>query len=53
MLNILLLLGGCILALIVLAALMVGLIYLSQGDRRDTVSAAREDWINRRSENDE
>jgi hypothetical protein len=43
---------GC-LALLVVAGLIVGLIYIVQSSQRDTVSSAREDWISARSEDDE
>lgn len=43
---------GC-LTLLILAGLIVGLVYIVQSSRRDTVSSAREDWINAGSEGDE
>jgi len=46
------LLLGCF-GLVLLAALVVGLIYIMQSSRGDTVSLAREDWISAGSEEDE
>lgn len=43
---------GC-LTLLILAGLIVGLVYIVKSSRRDTVSSAREDWINAGSEDDE
>ena len=48
----LLLVVGC-LGLVILLGLVAGIIYIAQSSRRDKVSSAREDWINRRSEKDE
>ena len=39
--------------ILVLAALVVGIVMIMQSDERDVVSDARQDWINRRSEEDE
>jgi hypothetical protein len=47
----LLLILGC-LGIVILLGLGVGVIYIIQSSRRDTVSSAREDWLNRRSEKD-
>lgn len=41
---------GCLLALVLLAALIVGIIVILNSGERDVVSTAREGWINRRSE---
>ncbi len=49
----LLLIGGCLLGALVLAALIVGLIVIMNSGERDVVSSARQGWINRRSEQDE
>lgn len=49
----LLLIGGCLLGALVLAALIVGLIVIMNSGERDAVSSARQGWINRRSEQDE
>ena len=43
---------GC-LALVILATLVVGLIYIMQSSRQDTVSSAREDWISTGNEKDD
>ena len=43
---------GC-LGLVILIALVVGLIYIMQSSRRDTVSSAREDWISTGNEKDD
>jgi hypothetical protein len=48
-----LLIFGCILAALVLAALVVGIILIMNSGERDVVSTARQGWINRRSEKDE
>jgi len=52
MMSILLIIG-CLLGILVLAALVVGIVMIMQSGERDSVSAAREDWISRRSEEDE
>lgn len=44
---------GCLLAVVLLAALIVGIIVILNSGERDVVSAAREGWINRRSEKDQ
>ena len=43
---------SCIMILIMLAILIVGVIMVIRAGRRDGVSSAREDWIQRRSEQD-
>ena len=49
----LLLIVGCLLGLVVLAACIVAIIVILNSGERDTVSTARQGWINRRSEKDE
>ena len=44
---------SCILALIMLGLVIAGIVMVLQAGRHDTVSVAREDWIQRRSEKDE
>lgn len=44
---------GCLLAVVLLAAVIVGVIVLLNSGERDVVSTAREGWINRRSEKDQ
>jgi hypothetical protein len=51
--SILIFVVSCILALIMLGLVIAGIVMVLQAGRRDTVSAAREDWIQRRSEKDE
>ena len=53
MLSSLLLLAVCLVSLVALAGLVIGIIVIVQSNQRDTVSSAREGWINRRSEKDE
>ena len=53
MVSILLVVVGCVVGLLILAALSVGIFIVLRAGQRDTVSAAREDWIQRRSERDE
>lgn len=48
-----LMIGGCLLALIVLAVVVLAMMMVMQSGERDTVSTAREGWIQRRSEKDE
>jgi hypothetical protein len=48
----LLVIGG-VLALLVLAGLIIGIILIIQSGERDVVSSARQDWIERRSEKDQ
>lgn len=43
---------GCLLAAVMLAALIVGVIVILNSGERDVVSMAREGWINRRSDKD-
>lgn len=43
----------CAVALLVLAGLVVGIFIIMKSGERDPVSAAREGWINRRSDKDE
>lgn len=43
----------CAVALLVLVGLVVGIIIIMKSGERDTVSSAREGWINRRSDKDE
>ena len=50
--NLLLLTSICIVGMILLAILVVGLFMMVRAGTRDTVSAAREDWIARRSDKD-
>ena len=44
---------SCILALIMLGLVIAGIVMVLQAGRRDTVSTAREGWIQRRSDKDE
>jgi hypothetical protein len=44
---------GCLLAGVLLSALIVGIIVILNSGERDVVSMAREGWINRRSEKDQ
>jgi hypothetical protein len=44
---------GCLLGLLVLAALIVGIVVVLSGENKDVVSGARQGWLNRRSEKDE
>ena len=44
--------GFLLLALVITAIVVVGMIMLTNAADRDTVSAAREGWIHRRSEKD-
>lgn len=53
MITMLLLIGGCLLGLILLAGLIIGVMIIMQSDQRDVVSEARQGWIFRRSEKDE
>ncbi len=48
-----LLIVGCILGLVLLAALVIGIIVIMNSGERDVVSTARQGWINRRSGKDE
>jgi hypothetical protein len=43
----------CAVALVMLVGLAVGIIIIMKSGERDTVSSAREGWINRRSDKDE
>ncbi|NJN94677.1 MAG: hypothetical protein HC875_11580 [Anaerolineales bacterium] len=43
----------CAVLLLILVALVVGIIIIMKSSERDTVSSAREGWINRRSDKDE
>lgn len=43
----------CAVLLLILAGLVVGIIVIMKSGERDTVSSAREGWINRRSDKDE
>lgn len=43
---------GCLLAAVMLAALIVGIVVILNSGERDVVSTAREGWINRRSDKD-
>ena len=49
----LLLIAGCLLGLLVLAALIVGIVVVLHSGDRDVVSGARQGWLNRRSEEDQ
>jgi hypothetical protein len=49
----LIVIGGCLLAVVLLAALIVGIIVILNSGERDVVSTAREGWINQRSERDQ
>jgi hypothetical protein len=49
----LLLILGCILSLVVAAGLAVGIFFILQNNRHDSVSSAREDWISASSEDNE
>ena len=44
---------GCLLALLVLGGVVVGIIVLLNTGSNDVVSTARQGWINRRSDKDE
>jgi len=44
--------AACAVGLLVLAGLIAGLILIMQSGQRDAVSAARQDWIERRSDKD-
>jgi hypothetical protein len=48
-----LLIAGCVVSLIMLVAVGGVVFMVMQAGERDTVSAAREDWIHRRSKKDE
>ena len=48
-----LLIGGCIISLVMLVIMVAAIIMVVQLGQRDTVSTAREDWIQRRSDKDE
>ena len=52
MMSILLIIG-CLLGILVLAALVVGIVMIMQSGERDSVSTAREDWINQGREEDQ
>lgn len=43
----------CVVLLLILAGLVIGIIVIMKSGERDTVSSAREGWINRRSDKDE
>ena len=47
------LIGGCLVGLLLLAVFGAAIVFLVVSARRDTVSTARNDWIQRRSEGDE
>ena len=49
----LLLLIGCLLAVVLLATLLIGIVVIVKSGERDVVSTARQGWINRRSEKDQ
>ncbi|MCK6625428.1 MAG: hypothetical protein L6R45_09660 [Anaerolineae bacterium] len=51
--SLVLMVSLCAVALLVLAGLAVGIIIIMKSGERDTVSSAREAWINRRSDKDE
>ena len=51
--GLLLVVIGCVIGLVILAGLTVGVIIVLRAGQRDTVSEAREGWIQRRSEKDE
>ncbi len=53
MISLLLVVVGCVIGLVILAALGVGIFIVLRAGQRDTVSNAREGWIQRRSEKDE
>ena len=44
---------GCVIGLMILAGLAVGVFIVLRAGQRDTVSDAREGWIQRRSEKDD
>jgi len=52
-LSMMLLLFGCVLVIAVFVVLAVGVILIAKSGERDVVSTARQDWINRRSEQDQ
>jgi hypothetical protein len=47
-----LLIGGCLVGILVLAALVVGIVVIMRSGERDVVSDSRQGWLNRRSEED-
>lgn len=47
------LIAACVVGAVVVVLLVVGLFLVARAGNRDTVSTAREDWITRRSDNDE
>ena len=51
--GLLLVVISCVIGLIILAALALGVFIVLRAGQRDTVSEAREGWIQRRSEKDE
>lgn len=51
--SLVLMVSLCAVALLVLVGLVVGIIIIMKSGERDTVSSAREGWINRRSDKDE
>jgi len=51
--TILLAVVGCVIGLVILAALGVGVFIVLRAGQHDTVSDARAGWIQRRSEKDE
>ena len=53
MVSFLLTVVGCVIGLVILATLGVGIFIVLRAGQRDTVSDAREGWIQRRSERDE
>jgi len=50
---VLLIVAGCVIGLVILAALGVGTFIVLRAGQHDTVSEAREGWIQRRSEKDD
>jgi hypothetical protein len=52
MIGTLVIIAGCIVIMLVLAALVVGVVIMGSSNR-DVVSTARQGWINRRSEQDQ